>query len=332
MQAQTSGRKKVVTIGGGTGSPVLLSGLNRYARRYDIAAIVTTFDDGGSSGRLRREFGIPALGDIRRCIAALIPDRPSRTDLQDLLEFRFEAASDFENDAFGNLLLLVAMQRFGSLTAAITQLSNALSLNGRVLPVSEDCSTLCAKLTDGSVIRGESNIPKQTSSNAKIADVYLDPPVSANPDALDAINSADLIVLGPGDLYTSVLPNLLPDGVIEALRKSRARIVQVCNLITRDGETEGFHASDFPKAINNLLAAPNSAHLAERKVDAIVVNEYPDVITPVANRVAIDKTLFESVDRVVVDELFDPADPTRHHPAKLAESVVKLLSTGPVND
>ena len=332
MQAQSSGRKKIVTIGGGTGSSVLLSGLNRYARRYDISAIVTTFDDGGSSGKLRRKYGVPALGDIRRCIGALIPTRPDKSYLQAMLEFRFEIASNLERHAYGNLLLLVGIQRLGSLNAAIDELSSALALDGRVFPVSQDCATLCAKRTDGNVIEGESQFQNQTSSNAKIAEIYLDPPVSANPAALNAIEEADLIVFGPGDLFTSVGPNLLPDSVIESLHKSRAMFVQVCNLTSRVGETEGFGASDFPKVINQLLARSTSNDSPERTIDAIIVNDYPDAMQPVTNQIMIDDALTESVDQVVTGQLFDPENLTRHDPDKLADTVIRLLRTIPVHD
>ena len=161
MSEGSSERLRVVTIGGGTGSSVLLTGLNEHADRLHISAIVTTFDDGGSSGKLRKQFGVPALGDIRRCIAALIPEGPNRQKLRDEFEFRFEQATNLKGDAFGNLLLLLAIQKHGNLREAINELTSSLHLNGRVIPASEEPSNLAVTLKDGTIIKGESNIDNQ---------------------------------------------------------------------------------------------------------------------------------------------------------------------------
>ncbi|MYA60490.1 MAG: YvcK family protein, partial [Chloroflexi bacterium] len=227
MSESPSDRLRVVTIGGGTGSSVLLTGLNEYADRLHISAIVTTFDDGGSSGKLRQQFGIPALGDIRRCIAALLPKSANQQDVRDRFEFRFEHATNFKGHAYGNLLLLFAILRHGGLSNAINELTSALCLNGLVIPASEEPSNLSAKLKDGTVIKGETNIDNHTNTPSSIDRIYLDPPVTANPEALNAIRSAHAIVLGPGDLFTSVVPNLLPTGMTHAIQSSQAKVIQI---------------------------------------------------------------------------------------------------------
>ena len=265
MNARPSRRIRVVTVGGGTGSSVLLTGLNEHADRLDISAIVTTFDDGGSSGRLRQQYGIPAVGDIRRCIAALLPPSPYRQTLREKFEFRFEHATHHKGHAYGNLLLLLAINEHGSLTQAMDELTTMLRLNGRVIPASDHLSNLTAKLKDGTTIEGETNIDEQADSPSAIDRIYLDPPVPANPAALDAIRSADVIILGPGDLFTSVVPNLIPTGVAEAFETSRAKIVQICNISPRRNQTNALRASDFPKSSNvtcnplNAKSTPSSS-------------------------------------------------------------------------
>ena len=255
--------KRIVTIGGGTGSSVLLRGLREHAAGIDVAAVVTTFDDGGSSGRLRREFGVPALGDLRRCVAALA----ASDAVAETFELRFgDASGALAGDAFGNLLLLAAWQRCGSLTEAVAEVGRAVDARGRVLPVSDAPSTLCARYSDGAVARGESAIDRGGVSESAIAEVYLDPPAAATDAALAAVRAADVIVLGPGDLYTSVVPNLLAGGMADALRGSRGRIVLVCNLRTKRGETDGFTASDFVRVVDGYL------RVGGPRVDALVVH------------------------------------------------------------
>ena len=236
MNVDSSDRVRLVTIGGGTGSSVLLRGLKRYADRIDITAIVTTFDDGGSSGRLRDEFRVPALGDLRRCIAALLPEDAEYSVIDGMLEHRFSSSGSMDGHSLGNLMLLGAMQRSGSLSDAIDSIGSSLRLAGRVVPVSDEPSHLCAELEDGTLIQGESAVGDRNEELFGASRIYLEPPVSANPNALTAIRNADVVVLGPGDLFASVIPNLLPDGVIEAISQSSCRILQVCNIAMKAGE------------------------------------------------------------------------------------------------
>ena len=315
---------RVVTIGGGTGSSVLLTGLNEYADRLHISAIVTTFDDGGSSGKLRQQFGIPALGDIRRCVAALLPKSPNQQDLRDQFEFRFEQATNLKGDAFGNLLLLLAIRRHGGLSNAINELTSALRLNGNVIPASEEASNLSAKLKDGTIIKGETNIDRQTDTPSAIDRIYLDPPVPANPDALNAIRSAHAIILGPGDLFTSVVPNLLPTGMAEAIQSSNAEIIQVCNISPRKGQASALRASDFPKIIDRHIS-PNG-----QTINTIVVNAPSETCSE--PQIEIDEALKDTVDRVLVEDVADHENPTRHDPDKLAAVLADYLGATTIDD
>ena len=330
MSESSSERLRVVTIGGGTGSSVLLTGLNDHADRLHISAIVTTFDDGGSSGKLRQQFSVPALGDIRRCIAALLPESPNQQELRDRFEFRFEHANNLKGDAFGNLLLLLAIQRHGSLTKAINEITTSLRLNGHVIPASEEPSDLSVKLKDGTIIKGETNIDNQPDTPSEIDRVYLDPPVLANSDALNAIRSAHAIILGPGDLFTSVVPNLLPTGMAEAVQSSNAKVIQVCNVSPRKGQADTLRASDFPKVIERHISTHKTQQPNQRTVDAIIVNAPTQPRTE--SRIEIDDALNDTVNRVLVEEVADPENPTRHDPHKLAAVLVDYLGAATIND
>lgn len=330
MSVGSSDRLRIVTVGGGTGSSILLAGLNEYSDRLDISAIVTTFDDGGSSGRLRQQFGVPALGDIRRCIAALLPKSPKRQDLREQFEFRFETAANLKGDAYGNLLLLLALQRHGSLSKAVNELTSALRLNGRVIPVSEEPSNMSAMLKDGTIIKGETNVDIHPNLPSAIDRVYLEPTVPANPDAINAISSAHAIILGPGDLFTSVVPNLLPEGVTEAIRSSKAEIIQVCNLSPRTNHTNTLRASDFPKVIEHHISLKKSQQTRKRIVDTIIVNAGSQ--GEQRNQIEIDDALSDSVNRILVEDVADAENPTRHDPDKLASVLVGYLGAAAVND
>ncbi len=276
MNIASSDRARVVTIGGGTGSSILLRGLKRYADRIDIIAIVTTFDDGGSSGRLRDEFGVPALGDLRRCIGALLPEDLERSALKKMLEHRFSSDGSLSLDghSLGNLMLLGAMQRSNSLSDAIDSIADSLNLVGRVIPVSDEIADVCATLPDGTVIRGESAVGHHNQELFGPSRVFLDPTVAANTATLEALRTAHVVILGPGDLFTSVIPNLLPTGIIDALQQSSARILQLCNIATKRGETIPYTASDFATTANFYINQTIDDQSADRSVDAMIVNEF----------------------------------------------------------
>ena len=325
MDGGSSKRVNVVTIGGGTGSSILLRGLKRYIDRIDITAIVTTFDDGGSSGILRREYGVPALGDLRRCIAALLPEEHEDTAIGWMLEHRFEQGGSLQNHALGNLLLLAACQRTGGLSSAVDEVTKAFRLLGRVVPVSDEPTTLCAETEKGDVIRGESAVGSRSHSRSPLARVYLDPSVDANRAAIEALNSAHLIVLGPGDLFTSVIPNLLPGGAKEAIANSGARILQICNTVDADGETDGFAASDYARTIEGYLREHNRP--AGTRVDAMIVNQPATGSGQPDNPVVIDSGVYSAVNTVLARPVADDSDPRVHDANRLAATVIEYIDT-----
>lgn len=261
---------KVVAIGGGTGLPVLLRGLRTASRKSEIqgsfplsiAAVVTVADNGGSSGLLRECFDIPAVGDLRNCLLGLSEGEPL---LASLFQHRFTSGNGLKRHALGNLILTALLQKTGSLKKAIALASQLLQSKGYVFPVTETPVTLCAELEDGTIVRGEAQIPRTAQ---RIARVWLDP---ANPPAapgvLKAISSADLIVLGPGSLYTSIVPNLLVEGVARTLHDSPALKIFVCNLMTQPGETDHFTASDHLRVL--------ASYLGSHVVNVCVLNSQP---------------------------------------------------------
>ena len=319
MSVEAAGRILVVTVGGGTGSSTLLRGLKRYVDRIEITAIVTTFDDGGSSGKLRDEFGVPALGDLRRCVGALLPPAFDGSAISEMLEHRFASEGPLNDHSLGNLMLLGVWQRSESLSDAIDSVTESLGLLGRVIPVSEHPTTLCAELGDGSIVRGESAVGDRNEALFGQSNVYLDPPVRANPAALRALLAADVVLLGPGDLFASVIPNLLADGVTEAIGQSSCRILQVCNVAMKAGEIGGYATSDFVKSVNRYLGR------GEKRVDAILVNETRIGSAQLDDSVEVDDDLSEIVDVVAARNLSDDNSPRRHDSAKLASAVMEYV-------
>jgi uncharacterized cofD-like protein len=251
---------KIVVIGGGTGLGTILRGLKEISG--NISAIVTVADDGGSSGRLRRDFGILPPGDIRNCLVALADLEPT---MERLMQYRFHGPSDLEGHSFGNLFLTVMTDITGDFEKAIKESSKVLAVRGQVLPATLENITLKAELIDGTVISGESKIPKAQTG---IKRVYLEPEICKPvPGAVTAIKEADIIILGPGSLYTSVIPNLLVGEIADAIRQSTAMTVYICNAMTQPGETDGYSASDHVKAIMN--------HAGAGLIDMVVVNTEP---------------------------------------------------------
>ncbi len=254
---QLSRGPKIVVIGGGTGLAVLLSGLKQFTT--NLAAIVTVADDGGSSGRIRKEFGMLPPGDIRNCLVALA-DAP--TLMRDLFQFRFDTNSELSGHSFGNLFITVMTQLTGDFEKAIKETSKVLALRGQVIPSTLNKVVLVAEHKDGSTTVGENKIPK---SHLSISRVYLNPALSsATPDAIKAIKEAQIIVLGPGSLYTSIIPNLLIKDITEAILASEALKVYVCNAMTQPGETDGYSASEHIKVL--------TAHSHPRIMDYCIVN------------------------------------------------------------
>ena len=248
--------KKIVVLGGGTGQSVLLSGLKRFP--FDITAVVSVCDDGKSTGKLRREFNVPAMGDIRRVLIAM-----SETEdvIGELVNYRFKTDGDFDGHTVGNIILTALTDIFGSMSAGIKQVTKILNLKGSVLPLTDDNVTLMGEMEDGSIVEGEHNI---TLSDKKIKKVYYKKAPKCNKEVIKKIKEADAVILSMGSIYTSIIPNLLCKEVIKAIDGSNAKVIYVCNLFTQPGETDGFKVSDHIKLLDS--------YLGNRKVDTVITN------------------------------------------------------------
>lgn len=249
--------KKVVVFGGGTGLSSLLRGLKQYP--LDITAVVSVSDDGSSTGKLRTEFDVIAVGDIRKVIESL---SDNENELKKLLNYRFESNGELNNHALGNLILIAESKLQGSVEKAIKTLSKILNLKGHVLPFTEDKITLIGEMNDGSIIEGEHNI---TKAHKTIKRVYYNEEPNISKELIHEIKSADLIILSMGSLFTSVIPNLLSTDIKKAIDKSNAKIVYCCNLFTQPGETDNFKVSDHVKVLND--------YLGEKKINYVIANE-----------------------------------------------------------
>ena len=251
---------KIVAVGGGTGLSMLLRGIKNITNH--VTAVVTVGDDGGSSGRLREEMGVLPPGDIRNCIAALADDEDLVTKL---FQYRFRNGEGLEGHSFGNLFLTALCSITGDMVRAVKESSNVLSIRGRVLPSTLDDMKLVAEMEDGRIIHGESNIPE---AHGKIKRLFTDPQnCHALADVISAIREAELIILGPGSLYTSVIPNLLIQEISHEIAKSNAKKIYVCNIMTQPGETDGYSVCDHVNAIMK--------HAGSKKViDAVLVNDF----------------------------------------------------------
>jgi len=319
QKKQLSRGARIVAVGGGTGLSVLLSGLKVYSS--NIAAVVTVADDGGSSGRLRQQFDVLPPGDIRNCLVALA-DAPEL--LRDLFQFRFDQHSEFAGHSFGNLFLTVMTRLTGDFEKAIKETSKVLALRGQVIPSTLDNVQLVAHYQDGSTITGENLIPKALK---RINKVSLTPENSpATPDALKAIKEAQIIVLGPGSLYTSIIPNLLVKEIAEAIAQSPAVKVYVCNVMTQPGETDNYKVSDHIKALVN--------HSYPHILDYCVVNngEVPKEVlerysTQNSHFVVNDRKKIESMGYHIVEEDFCMIQDgvVRHNLAKLAKIILSFI-------
>lgn len=235
---------KIVVVGGGTGLGTILRGLKKITS--NLTAIVTVADDGGSSGRLRQEFGILPPGDIRSCLVAMADLEPL---MERLMQYRFGGDSDLTGHNFGNLFLTAMTDVTGDFETAIKESSKVLAVRGQVIPATLEDVALKAELSDGSIIHGESNI---SGSKLPIKKVYLKPEeIRPVPEAITAINEADIIILGPGSLFTSIIPNLLVKDIANAVKNTAATKIYICNAMTQPGETDNYTASDHIKAIIN---------------------------------------------------------------------------------
>jgi len=310
---------RVVAIGGGTGLSTLLRGLKEHTS--NITAIVTVTDDGGSSGRLRGQLGVLPPGDIRNCLVALADTEPL---MEKLFQHRFHQGEGLAGHSFGNLFIAAMFQVTGDFEAAVHASSQVLAVRGRVLPSTLSQVAICAELADGSQVCGETRI---STAGQPIRRVFLEPggarPLEA---ALRAIQEADAIVLGPGSLYTSILPNLLVEGVAEAVRNSPAVKIYVCNVMTQPGETDGHSAADHVRAITN--------HVGNGLLHLVVVNT-GEIAAPLLEKyreqnaypVATDLEAIRGMGLEVVGaDLVSRTDLVRHDPRALARLLVDLIA------
>lgn len=312
---------KIVVIGGGTGLSTLLRGLKRYTA--NLTAIVTVSDDGGGSGMLRRDIGILPPGDIRHCMEALANAEPIMTDL---LKYRFTEGS-LQGQCFGNLLLAAMDGVTGSFEEAVRQMGHVLAITGRVLPVTSADVQLEAVFENGSSVVGESSIfAFKKEQDCRISRVALIPEKpAALPDALAAIAQADLIILGPGSLYTSVIPNLLVDGVVDALCRATALKMYICNIMTQEGETEGYTAADHVEALM-AHGAPGMVDLCLANSQAVpgwLLERYKqeDAAPLVVDRERFAEMGLELVERPVASQ---DSNFARHSSDRLAREVLRV--------
>ena len=302
--------KKVVVLGGGTGMSTLLKGLKQFP--IDITAIVSVCDDGKSTGRLREEFNIPAVGDIRRVLVSLSETEPL---VEELFNYRFKTTSELNGHTVGNLLLTAVTNIAGNMSDGIESLGKILNLKGKVLPLTEDNCTLMAEMSDGRIIEGEHNI---TEASGVIKEVFYKEKPVITPETMKAIKEADLIVLSMGSLYTSIIPNLIVKEMIDQIDSSSAKIMYVCNIMTQPGETDGYKVSDHINTLNK--------YLGKKKVDTVIVNNgkiTKDIIEKYSvleqkDPVILDKENIDKNVKIIECDLVDTST------GKISHDVLKL--------
>lgn len=315
--------KNVVILGGGTGMSTLLRGLKQFP--VNITAIVSVCDDGRSTGKIRLEFNTPALGDIRRVLAALSETEPL---FEKMLNYRFKTKGSFDGHTVGNLLLVAMSEITGSVSLGIESLGKVLNLKGRVLPLTEESNnTLVAEMYDGGFVYGEHNI---TEDVRKIKKVWYKDDTEVCKEALKAIKNADLIVLSMGSLYTSIIPNLICNEIKDAIDKSNAEVMYVCNIVTQPGETDNFKVSDHVNALNE--------YLGDKKVSVVVANsgaiskkmaeKYSN--TEQKDPVIFDKKALKNMGlKIISDDFVTITDDTlRHDVIKLGLQIFTYLLEG----
>jgi len=313
--------KKIVVIGGGTGSFSVLRGLKKHP--LSITAVVSMFDSGGSSGILRDEFGVLPPGDVRRCLLALSDEKEEKV-LRDLFMFRFNKRTSLNGHSFGNLFLAALSSIMKDEMKAIEKAGELLKIKGTVLPVSLNKSHVHAKLEDGSVIKGETNIdvPKH-NGDIRIEKVFLKPKARLGKDARRSILEADVIVIGPGDLYSSLIPNLLTDGMKDVLKRSKAKKVYVTNLMTKWGETNNLSISDCAREILSYAGLSRFDYIISnnKKMDADALRSYR---REKKQPLLIDKEVFKLAGKVIEAPLFSGKKVVRHDSNALAKIIAKL--------
>ena len=305
---------RIVAIGGGTGLSTLLRGLKGHTS--NLTAIVTVADDGGSTGRLRQEFGVVAPGDLRQCIAALAEAEPL---MSKLFQYRFTEGTGLEGHSFGNLFIVAMAEVTGNFETAIHEASRVLNVRGSILPSTLEDVTLSARTHEDEMVHGEHNI---TEHGARIRDLYLNPAhAEAHPDAVKAILDADLIVIGPGSLYTSVLPNLLVSGIQKALFQTSATKVFICNVATQHGETDNFSVGDHIETLERHTGRGIlNVVLANNNIAPELPEAWHSTAVPITNDAL---RAFEGL-RLVQADVVAEENRYRHDPEKLAATLMRL--------
>ncbi len=324
-------KKKVVVIGGGTGSFTVLSGLKKYDH-LDLTAVVSMADDGGSTGKLRDEYGVLPPGDVRQCLVAL-----SEADdlMRELFNFRFSGGT-FTGHSFGNIFISAVEKMTGNFNDALKMISKVMNVRGLVLPVTLDKVRLVAKLNNGKVIVGQNEIANNhLVSRFGVEKIYFDKKARANPDALRAIREADLIVVGPGSFYSSLIPNFLVEGMSKALQSAKGKKVFICNLMNQYGQTDNYTVSDFVAGIERFIK-PNSFHYViynTQTPSVKLLSKYIDEGQPVL----LGEKRQGSLHKFVGVNLLNNKIPKRakgdtmirtlirHNPEELAKAIVNLI-------
>lgn len=312
-------KKKVVVLGGGTGSSTLLRGLKEFP--IDLTAIVSVCDDGSSTGILREEFNIPAVGDIRRVLAALSETEPL---VMELFNYRFKTTSDLDGHTVGNLLLTASSEITGNLSDGIEALSKVFNLKGKVVPLTEENVVLVGEMGDGSIVEGEHNITLNKNTIKRV--YYKEEPVPTR-EAVKALEEADLIILSMGSVFTSIIPNLICNEITDTIDRSKAKIMYVCNMVTQPGETEKFKVSDHVNLLNQ--------YLGKRKIDVVIANS-GEIDEEMAKRyesleqkdpVEFDRETTErQVEKVIVDDYVTVKNNLiRHNVMKLSMHIFGYL-------
>lgn len=317
--AELASGPKIVVIGGGTGLSVILKGLKRYTS--NLTAVVSVGDDGGSSGRLRREFGGIPVGDIRSCIVALADEEDV---MEQLFNYRFARGEGLKGHSLGNLMMVALTNINGNFQEAIGSVDQILHLGGKVLPVTMEPLELEAALVDGTVIKGECNIGE---TEVPIRHLMVNPPYAeVLPGVLEAIEEADAVILGPGSLYTSVIPNLCVHQMVDAIKDSSCKTFYICNVTTQPGETSDYTASDHLQAIYD--------HSCPEMIDYMLVDdgktkptiELADILLQASVRVQVDYDNLDKMDTKVIEtSLVSEENPYHHDSRKLARTILRTL-------
>lgn len=320
----------VVAIGGGTGLSSLLRGIKKFVPEYidRLSAVVTVSDNGGSTGILRRQLHIPAPGDVRNCITALAEDEDILTKV---MQYRFEEGEGLKGHSFGNLFLTVLTKITGDFLDAVEITSKILNIKGEIIPSTDQMVNLVARFTNGEVINGEVEVTEYGKKLiAKIEDIWLEPSDVRVPEkAIDRILSADIIIIGPGSLFTSIVPNFLIKDIKEAVLKSKAVKVYICNVMTQYGETDGFTASDHVRVINRVITGEKDSNI----MDYVILN------TQIPPDQVLKRYLAENSEPVVADagnlsrmglrvyarDLLNEGNYARHDPDRLNQVILEIL-------